>query len=82
MTKETIRSYFKGRNFVTPIVLDYGEKSGCVYELSEGEIFNNKVFGVSVIKIGCNRKDNLSRSFSTLNDAYRYIDNNFVEVEV
>lgn len=67
-----------GRNFVTPTILDYGQKAGVVYELAEGEIFHDKIFGVTVVDIGSksNTPHPLSSSFSTLNEAYRYIDSN------
>lgn len=75
MERETIKSYFKGRNFVTPIVLDYGYKGKLVYELSEGDFLGDKIFGVTVVNTEDVEDKSLSRSFDSLNEAYRFIDN-------
>ena len=44
------REYFKGKNFMTPNVIRYGETDNFYYELSKGQgISGGDIYGVTVI---------------------------------
>ncbi len=67
---------FKGRNFMTPDIIEYGHtKNGLKYELSEGRGFNNdKIFGVTVgNKLSTEVDHDKSDMFYSLQDARDYI---------
>ena len=51
MMTQKLSQYFKGRNFVTPQIIGYGEKGKLAYELSRGKgIFDhNPLFGLTVV---------------------------------
>ena len=81
MTNSEIHREFSGTNFLTPTILDYGQRQEYVYELSEGDgIFGGKIFGVTVRNIKTKQDEHdMSEMFHSLNAAYRYIDSSFNE---
>lgn len=73
MTSNDISKQFKGRNFMTPDVIRYGEiNEHAVYELSSGTgIFSADLFGVTVK--GTGDDFGLSKCFETREEAEVYI---------
>lgn len=70
-------SYFstlKGANFMTPEIINYFQNGKYSIELSSGQGFSGSIdlFGVTVM-VGTVKKDNLSRVFENLDDAWDYI---------
>lgn len=73
-TREQIKTYFKGKNSMTPTILEYGQRKNYVFELSEGMFMGNKIFGVTVVDPENQEDNSLSESFDSLNEAYAHID--------
>lgn len=48
MKNAHLKIHFKGKNFVTPTVIEYGETKDSYYELSVGTFMNRLVYGVTV----------------------------------
>ena len=71
---EDINEYFKGKNFITPEVIDYYQSDDYICELSSGPgIFNDKkVYGVTVVAID-GKPNELSDMFYSLKEAKAYI---------
>jgi hypothetical protein len=66
------RSIVKGKNFITPDILGYYTIVDGVAELSEGDVLDNPVFGVTVVKNG-KHDTSLSQGFSNKEKALAYI---------
>ena len=68
---------FKGKNFITPHIIEYGRVGKYAYELSSGDsIFRRceATYGVSVVDIKSKTTTDLSEGgFDTLKEANRYI---------
>lgn len=49
--QSTLKSYFRGKNFMTPEVVEYGQIDGLrAYELSKGDWQGSDIFGVTVVR--------------------------------
>ena len=77
MPAQDVRRAFKtvygdSTNFMTPTVLSYGKRGVYLYEISEGDWMESKLYGVTVIEIteeGLVKRPDLSRSFDSRLDA-------------
>jgi len=71
--KEIFKSNLKGKNFMTPDIIKYGESGAYIYELSEGRFMNSKMYGVTVLTRRGERTE-LDNSFFDLEEAKAYIE--------
>jgi hypothetical protein len=70
-----IKDFFRGSNFMTPSVLEYGESADkkYIYELSFGKgMSNNTLYGVTVLTSKGEATDR-SELLDTLSEAREYI---------
>jgi len=71
--KEIFKSNLKGKNFMTPDIIKYGESGTYIYELSEGRFMDTKMYGVTVLTRRGERTE-LDKCFSDLEEAKTYIE--------
>lgn len=70
---ESFTNVVKGRNFMTPQVIEYIKIKGGVVELSTGDKFlGTKPYGVTVVKDNKHDHD-LSKCFWSIEEANEYI---------
>ena len=69
---DNIPSLFKGRNFITPNVIEYGRAGVFVYELSTGRFMSANLYGVTVLTLN-GEKTERSRCLHSMTDAREYI---------
>lgn len=66
--------YFKGVNFMTPIVIIRGFiSSEEFYEISQGEFLSDKIFGVTLANKNGFIKDSRDTSFRSYDEAEKYV---------
>jgi hypothetical protein len=64
----------KGKNFMTPDVVRFGQQGDYVYELSKGEFLGDEIYGVTVVDLRTkSKRDDLSSSFQSYEQANDYI---------
>ena len=70
-----ISAKFKGKNFMTPHVIEYGETENYIYELSwgHGSEPNSELYGVTVLNKDGSRTEGLSTCFNTEEQAKQHI---------
>ena len=68
-----ISQKFKGKNFMPPHVIEYGETDDYIYELSNGKFVRDYIYGVTVLNKDGSRTEGLSTCFDTLEEAETYI---------
>lgn len=67
------RKVVKGKNFITPYVIDYYEIKNGVCELSKGRgFFSDYLYGVTVVQNGI-KNDEISTCFQEEEEAKNYI---------
>jgi hypothetical protein len=72
--KEIFIRTIKGKNLITPDVLGYGVRGIFAYELSEGTGFGtNPLYGVTVLELTGERRNDLSQMFHSIEEADEYI---------
>ncbi len=74
-SKQLFDEYIKGKNIMTPEILQFGVSGKYAYELSQGTGFKREpIFGVTVLrrKTG-ERRDDLSKMFYSLEEADGWI---------
>ena len=90
MTEREMREKFRRTfnnepNFITPDALEYCNVGPFLFEISRGRNLRNTgyMYGVTVIRDGdpCERRPDLSQSFSTLNECYYYINGGKIQAE-
>ena len=68
------RAVVKGKNFITPEIMRYGQQGDYVYELSKGAWLDAGLYGVTVVDLRTNKhRNDLSRSFTDYKQANEYI---------
>jgi hypothetical protein len=77
ISQEALRRIFKkvvkSANFMTPNILSFYDIAGGVAELSTGEGFTGKIYGVTVVKDGKHQHE-LSQFFYSVTEAKNYIE--------
>lgn len=79
LSQTDIRNLFRaafdgGKNFMTPDVIQYGQKGPWVYELSLGEGFDRRpIYGVTVLTRRGEKRHDLSVCMHSLSAAKLYI---------
>jgi hypothetical protein len=70
---------FKNKaNFMTPYTLKLGKRGKMIWEISTGEGFRGaRLYGVTVIELPSEKRHDLSKCFSTLEEAEAYIKGDF-----
>lgn len=81
MTREKIDTYFNGKNFITPEVLERNITRFFVYELARGKqpfasaAHNDYIFGLTTYNRETRKPvEKHTKPFESLNEAYAYID--------
>lgn len=73
------RVYGSNQNFMTPKVMDYGQRGRFVWELSSGRGMSNQpIYGVTIIEVDGSRRLDLSRMFPSEHAARKYIRDDFM----
>lgn len=75
--KEIFETTFKGKNIMTPDVVEYGKTGDLIFEISEGTGFNREpIFGVTVLDITDEenpvRRSALNKLCHSLEEAQEY----------
>ena len=69
------RSYFKGKNFITPNNRQYYGTEELAIEYAEGKgLTDNRIYGVSVRHKPCGTHSDLTQLFHSERDALHYIE--------
>jgi hypothetical protein len=73
--RDIVTAHLKGRNFLTPEVIEYVHiKRGLACELSRGGFMDTKLFGVTVVDSMLGQMSDLSDCFSSEDEARAYIE--------
>ena len=77
LSRSEISKHFLSKNFMTPDILEYGQKGNYIYEISTGEFMDNLIFGVTVLTKNKYRSysDNyeINKACYTIEEAREYI---------
>ena len=74
--RDTFNRVYNGeKNFMTPHVIKYGKRGKYIYELSDGDAFmrSGRIYGVSVLTTGGEKRTDLGGSFQSKQEAEDYI---------
>ena len=73
--KKVFKSVYMEPNFMTPKVMEYGQRGRFVYELSRGDFMGRDLFGVTVVdSITWKEAEGLAHCFRDIEKAKGYID--------
>lgn len=75
MENQHLSKFFKGRNFLTPVVIEYGETENYIYELSKENENPSSIgiYGVTVVtKTG--EETTLNKCCNSFREAQTYIE--------